>query len=235
MNFNQEMNIVNKTALNLLGLAETELKELEELLDNKQIKDDLNASILDLSRLITTQEDPIEYPQIQEKTPYGTYYDRLSGLPNQNSFTEQLQEIIISYSHKKENPFAVVVLDLDNFREINDSFGYYLGDRLLVAIAQRLQQCVRSSDLVARLEGDEFAILLKNINSIQISEKIAYRIQDELSFPFYLIGEEVALTASLGITLSSSNNYNPVKLLSNAKIALCQAKALGRDSFVVLE
>ena len=227
--------MIDRTARNLLGLAETELKELEQLLGNSKTRYDLAASIVELSRIIAAREEVTEYPQIPEKTHYGNYYDRLTGLPNQNSLLEKLQETIIAYRQGQDNSFVILVIDLDRFRYINDRFGYYLGDRLLVAISHRLQQCVRSSDLVARLEGDKFAIVLNNIDSTAISEKIAYRIQHELSFPFCLIGEEISVTASLGIALSCHDNCHPVQLLSNAEIAVCQAKALGRDSFVVLE
>lgn len=227
--------MVNQTALNLLGLAETEFKELTELLGNSQLKHALTSSILDLSRQNATQEDTNEYPDFPEKSKYSVYYDRLTGLPNQNSFRQQLQETIVAYNQRQENPFAILVLDLDYFKQVNDNLGYYLGDQLLVGIAQRLQQCVRSSDSVSRLEGDEFVIMLKNIDNIQISEKIAYRIQHELSFPFDLMGEEVLITASIGISLSCHHRDNLEKLLGNAGIAVCQAKALGRDSFIVLE
>lgn len=235
MNFNKKANMVNQSALDILGLGETELKEIEELLFNSKLSDDLTDSIIDLSRQIASQKDYREERQLQEKTSYTTYYDRLTGLPNHNSFAQQLQEIISSWTKNKENPFAILVIDLDNFKQINENLGYYFGDRLLVSIAQRVQQCIRSSDLVAHLGGDRFAIILKNISNIEISQKIAYRFQYELSFPFYLIGEEVFTTASIGIALSSKHSAHPDKLLGNAEIALSQAKASGKDSFVVFK
>ena len=186
-----------------------------------------------ISRLIGSQADITQDKQIEKQLHYDNYYDRLTGLPNRNLFTEELQQIIAS--PKQEDLFAVLILDLDSFKTINDSLGHFLGDQLLISIAHRLQQCVRSHDVIARLGGDEFVILLKDINNLQIPQQIAYRIQQELSFPFYLNGQEVFTTTSIGIALSSNHSRHQEGLLRDAEIAMYQAKAYGKDRFVIFE
>ena len=139
---------------------------------------------------------------------------------------------------------ALIFLDLDGFKLINDSFGHLMGDQLLVAIANRLETTVRSSDCIARfgrnhtiarLGGDEFTILLEGISSTQDATRVAERIASELSAPFAVGGQKLFPTASMGIALYSPSYQNPEELLRDADTAMYSAKALGKKRFEVFD
>ena len=120
--------------------------------------------------------------------------------------------------------FAVLFLDLDRFKVVNDTLGHLSGDQLLIALAHRLQLCLRPGDTVARLGGDEFSILLENIHDVEDAIQVADRIQSELELPFNLSGHEVFTSASIGIALSTSNYDQPEELLRDADVTMYSAK-----------
>src|SRR5690606_34227415 len=158
-------------------------------------------------------------------------HDALTGLPNRLLFMERLAHSISRTRRRESYLFAVLFLDLDRFKVINDSLGHHLGDELLVLIAQRLQRCIRGEDLVARLGGDELAILRAEISGISDATRVAQRIQAELSAPVDLGGLDVFTSASIGIALSSSAYDRPEFLVRNADMAMYRAKALGQARF----
>jgi diguanylate cyclase (GGDEF)-like protein len=134
---------------------------------------------------------------------------------------------------RKDSLFAVLFVDLDRFKVINDSLGHMIGDQLLIAIAQRLRICLRSEDTAARLGGDEFAILLENITDISDAIGVANRIQEELTLPFNLGGQEVFTSTSVGIALGTEDYDKPEDLLRDADTAMYHAKALGKARYEV--
>ena len=145
---------------------------------------------------------------------------------------------------QKDKTLALIFLDLDGFKLINDSFGHLIGDHLLVAIANRLETTIRSGDCVARfgknhtiarLGGDEFTILLEGISNTQDATRVAERIASELSAPFAVGGQELFPTASMGIALYSPSYQNPEELLRDADTAMYSAKALGKKRFEVFD
>ena len=138
----------------------------------------------------------------EEKLVHDALHDMLTGLPNRALFMDRLGHAIELSKRRPEVLFAVLFIDLDRFKVVNDSLGHLVGDRLLIAIAQRLEICLRAGDTVARLGGDEFAILLENIKNTQDAIQIAERVQAELAEPFYLNEYQVFSSASIGIVCS---------------------------------
>lgn len=166
---------------------------------------------------------------------YDALHDALTGLPNRILFMERLEQLIWQAKRYQDYLFAVLFLDLDRFKLVNDSLGHMVGDQLLIAIARRLERCLHPEDTIARLGGDEFAILLDNVRDIGNPTRVADRIQAELALPFNLSGHEVFTTASIGIALSSTG-YNQLEdLLRNADTAMYRAKALGKTRYEVFD
>jgi diguanylate cyclase (GGDEF)-like protein/PAS domain S-box-containing protein len=149
-----------------------------------------------------TVEDITVRKIAEEKLVHDALHDMLTGLPNRALFMDRLGHAIDLSKRHPEVLFAVLFIDLDRFKVVNDSLGHLVGDRLLIAIAQRLTICLRAGDTVARLGGDEFAILLENIKSTEDASQIAERVQAELAQPFYLNEYQVFTSASIGIVCS---------------------------------
>ncbi|RCJ21696.1 hypothetical protein A6S26_23275 [Nostoc sp. ATCC 43529] len=160
------------------------------------------------------------------------FHDALTGLPNRAAFINRLRHAIHYSKRHSDYLFAVLFIDLDRFKVINDSLGHHKGDQFLLAIASRLELCVRSIDTAARLGGDEFTILLEGIQDVSDAIKVAERIEQELKLPFELDGQEIFTTASIGIALSSTVNYEqPEEVLRDADTAMYRAKILGRARY----
>ena len=172
---------------------------------------------------------------IEEQLRHDALHDALTGLPNRLLFMERLTHAIARARRRETYLFAVLFLDLDRFKVINDSLGHQVGDELLVLIAQRLGRCLRGEDTVARFGGDEFAILLEGITGISDATRVAERIQAELSASVNLGGFDVFTSASIGIALSSTAYERPEYLLRNADMAMYRAKGLGQARFEVFD
>ena len=164
----------------------------------------------------------------EEKLLHDAFHDALTGLPNRSLFTDRLEHALRRARRRKDYLFAVLFLDLDRFKVVNDSLGHAIGDQLLVAIARRLEACLRAGDTVARIGGDEFVLLLEDIESINEATIIVNRLQKKITSPIVLDGHEVFITASIGIALSSGEYLEPTNLLRDADTAMYRAKELGR-------
>ncbi|MDQ1591564.1 MAG: hypothetical protein QOG71_2191 [Pyrinomonadaceae bacterium] len=180
--------------------------------------------------------DIAERKHTEAKLLHNAYHDALTGLPNRNLFTDHLQMAVERARRHADYVFAVLFLDLDRFKNVNDSLGHTVGDQLLVALSRRLQHCLRPSDVVARLGGDEFAILLNDIGA-QPDEAVALaeRVQQELMQPFNLGGHEVFTTASIGIALSTTGYETPEAVLRDADTVMYRAKSLGKARHEVFD
>ncbi len=174
----------------------------------------------------------------------GKVVDVLTGLPNRVLFMDRLSRSFERARRRKDKTFALIFLDLDSFKLINDSLGHLIGDQLLVAIAARLEATVRSTDsiarfgknhTIARLGGDEFTILLEDISNVLDVTRVAERISSDLSTPFAVAGQELFPTASIGIALYNPSYQSPEDLLRDADIAMYSAKALGKGRYQIFD
>ncbi len=179
--------------------------------------------------------DITERKQIEEKLVYNAFYDSLTDLPNRALFMDRLKQTVEYEKRHKEYLFAVLFLDLDRFKVINDSLGHMAGDQLLITMAQRLKGLLRAVDTIARFGGDEFVILLNDIKKVSDATEVADRIQKELALPVNLNGQEVFTTVSIGIALNTSGYDCPEDLLRNADIAMYQAKTRGKARYEIFE
>jgi diguanylate cyclase (GGDEF)-like protein len=155
-------------------------------------------------------------------------YDALTGLPNRTLLRERLAQATVD-ARRYQRHVAVMFLDLDEFKLVNDSFGHGVGDEVLVRVAQRLRESVRDGDTVGRLGGDEFAIVLSDMTSPRDAHVVAQRIADSLAQPVVLDGREIRVTASIGIAVHPGAGDDPAMLLKNADAAMYRAKQRGRD------
>ncbi|MEH1882212.1 GGDEF domain-containing response regulator [Nostoc sp.] len=159
---------------------------------------------------------------------HDAFHDILTGLPNRALFMERLERALMLAKRRADYTFAVLFLDLDRFKVVNDSLGHMIGDQLLTALASRLESCLRVGDTVARIGGDEFTILLDNLKTINDVTSVVERIHQALTSAFQLSGYEVFTTVSIGIALSKGSYNLPEELLRDADIAMYRAKALGK-------
>ncbi len=179
-------------------------------------------------RMAGSQADITARKQAEQQLVHDTLHDTLTQLPNRVLFLERLTSSLFRAKRRADYPFAVLFLDLDRFKFVNDSLGHAMGDELLVAIARRLEKCVREGDTVARLGGDEFGILLDDSGGGADATAVAERIHADLRRPFDLNGTEVFTSASIGISLGSSECEQPGHLLRDADMAMYRAKSLGK-------
>ncbi|MEP0868282.1 EAL domain-containing protein [Trichocoleus desertorum AS-A10] len=196
-----------------------------------------NAPLLDAQGqvlgAISFVQDITERTQVEKQLLQSAFFDSLTGLPNRAFFSDRLHQAAAKVSRQSDGCFAVLFLDLDRFKVVNDSLGHLVGDQLLVEVAQRLQACLRIGDTLAHLAGDEFAILLEHIQDINDATCVARQIQEAIKMPFILNGHEVFTTISIGIALSTIDYEKPDNLLRDADTAMYRAKALGKARYEV--
>lgn len=167
----------------------------------------------------------------EERLLHDAFHDSLTMLPNRALFIDHLKLAVNHRRRRKGYLFAVLFIDLDRFKVINDSLGHMVGDEFLVATARRLESCLRDGDTIARLGGDEFTILLDGIKDYGDAQRVAERVQEVLAEPFDLSGRELFITASVGIKYSSEDDEQPEDLLRDADTAMYCAKTLGKAQY----
>ncbi len=172
----------------------------------------------------------IERKQIEQKLTKLVHFDSLTGLANREYFNITLTRSV-EQAKRRNQTLGLMFLDLDHFKEINDTLGHLMGDKLLVCIAERLQSCVRSIDFIARLGGDEFVIILDDIKTSKTATNIAEKILAALSNPVDLANSEVFISSSVGITLFPDDATNVNDLLKYADVTMYKAKDSGRNNF----
>lgn len=183
-----------------------------------------------ITHYISTGKDVTERMQTQERLHYLAYHDVLTGLANRALFTERLEHAI-TRSRDAEDHLAILFLDIDRFKNINDTLGHNLGDDLLKILATKLTGCLREGDTIARFGGDEFAILLEDISSEDDTSPIAKKVLEALSEPITINEHELFETVSIGISLYPADGNDATVLLKNADTAMYRAKDMGRNNY----
>src|SRR5215831_16557725 len=206
--------------------AEAERERAEQA---ERYVEELNRHIAEQERISTQLQES------KDHSWHAAFHDALTTLPNRTLLTESLKFVIERAKNQEDYQFAVLFLDLDRFKNVNDSLGHSIGDQLLIAMARRLESCIREGDIVARLGGDEFAILLDGIPNGTEATVMARRIQEKLASPFNLSGHEVFTSTSIGIALSSTGYDHPENMLRDADTAMYRAKAQGKACYEVFD
>jgi diguanylate cyclase (GGDEF)-like protein/PAS domain S-box-containing protein len=171
--------------------------------------------------------DLTERKALEERLEHRAFHDYLTDLPNRQLFVDRLQKALHRTRRKRGRKVAVLFTDLDEFKIINDSLGHEAGDALLTLVAQRLKRCLRPEDSLARFGGDEFVVLIEDIEDPEVAVRIAERITEELKRPFFLEGRELFAPSSIGIGLGDARTKTPETLLRDADTAMYRAKEVG--------
>lgn len=193
-----------------------------------------NLKVSTVKRVELTKEID-ERKLVEKQLKQLAFYDQLTNLANRALFTRQLKYAIKRAERLENYKFAVLFMDLDRFKIINDSLGHSMGDQLLIEVARRLKKCVRSVDMVARFGGDEFAILLDGVKDISDALRVADRIQRALLSPFELLEHEVCTSVCIGIVESVSNYSREEDVLRDADIAMYRAKEKGKAEYKIFD
>lgn len=186
-------------------------------------------------RMAGSQTDVTEWRRVQETLARAARHDPLTGLPNRALFGELLEREIAQAARAGVAQYAVLFIDLDGFKLVNDSLGHLIGDQFLIAIAHRLQSRLRPGDALARLGGDEFAVLITNVNSPTDVRLITERMQEALATPFDIEGREIYASASIGIVVGGEQYRSVADLLRDADTAMYRAKAAGRGGYEMFD
>ncbi len=181
-----------------------------------------------------TATDITDEVEAQERASHLAHHDALTGLPNRVLFRERLN-VALASNTEQTSRVSVICLDLDHFKEVNDTMGHGAGDVLLQQLSNRLMGCVRQSDTVARLGGDEFAIIQVGINQPLDAEELSRKLIEVVRTPFTIEGQDLHIGVSIGISLADINDNDPERLLKNADIALYRAKQSGRATYRIFE
>ncbi len=192
------------------------------------------AAVLDekgvIRHYLAVKEDITLSKQQEQRIRHQAHFDNLTGLPNRFLALDRLTQLI-KEAKRYATKVAVLFLDLDDFKKINDTLGHETGDKLLMQAASRLKDAVRDSDTVGRLGGDEFIVLLGGLNDPALAHSVAESLVDKFHDPFHLDGRELILTASLGIAIYPDDGGDPMELLRNADSAMYYSKEQGRNTF----
>jgi diguanylate cyclase (GGDEF)-like protein/PAS domain S-box-containing protein len=187
------------------------------------------------NRMAGSMSDIQERKSVEQQLHYDAMHDALTDLPNRALFMDRLKYSVARAKRVPSYRFAVLFLDLDRFKDINDSLGHMLGDQVLVEAAKLLSRHLRSTDTIARFGGDEFVILLDDITAMDDATRIADRVQNELMTSLRLHGRKMYITTSIGIVLSATGYDRPEDVLRDADIAMYRAKALGKARYEIFD
>jgi len=180
---------------------------------------------------IVTYRDLRAQKQADARLEYSAMHDSLTGLANRALFLDRLRLTMARFERRSQSGFAVMFLDLDGFKQVNDSFGHSAGDVLLQEVARRLERCLRPEDTVARFGGDEFALLVAEANSLAHLAQVADRIQAEIGEAVRVADEEVTVSVSIGIAVGTAQYRSPEEILRDADFAMYAAKAAGKKQY----
>ena len=201
-------------------------------------KDEIGTLMSSFARMLATIEQQSqeinEFPRRLDQLIREAFRDSLTGLPNRALFMDRLTHALTRAERTGSN-LAVLFLDLDRFKILNDTLGQEVGDRLLIEVAHRLAACLSPEDTVARLGGDEFALLREDTADLSVATALAERVSAEIQRPFVVDGRDVLISASIGVALTGGGSMQPEEVLHNADLAMYQAKAEGRARYELYE
>ena len=227
------------------GPAEQELlsfvaSQIANTLHRRRAADSLQQANAQLEQRVQerTQElshEILQREHIQKQLEHEVLHDALTGLPNRGYLRDRLDRVLALLRRQPGRSAALLYLDIDRFKVVNDSLGHLAGDIMLKEVATRLQSCVREPDLVARLSGDEFAILLEDVQMPETAIKVAQRMLAKLAAPLVIAGKEIEPSASIGIAIADAHYQAADDVLRDADIALYRAKSLGRKRFEMFD
>lgn len=183
-----------------------------------------------ITHFVSTGKDISERIQVQERLQHMAHHDALTDLPNRNLFLDRLQQSL-TRARWHNRLVAVMFMDLDRFKNINDTLGHNVGDQLLLQLSERLNKSVRDGDTIARFGGDEFAILLDDIDSDSHISSLAEKLLDTMAKPFKINKQELFVTASIGVSIFPNDGEDSDTLLRNADVAMYRAKDLGKNNY----
>ncbi len=201
---------------------------IHDITERKRLEEELKHKAEELSRHNN------ELKSKENRLRYLAYHDPLTGLPNRKFFTEQLQESV-NWAKTSSLLLGLLFIDLDGFKQVNDTFGHELGDRLLLSVSQRLIGCLRGSDIVSRLGGDEFTVILRAIPTVEIAAIIAQKILVAMNESIILEGHIIKISASIGVSIYPLNAEDSQTLIKQADAAMYRAKELGKNCYRFLE
>jgi diguanylate cyclase (GGDEF)-like protein/PAS domain S-box-containing protein len=184
----------------------------------------------DVSNYVAVFHDISELKHNEEQLKFQAFYDALTGLPNRVLFMDRLNTALIQAKRNKQQ-LAVLFLDLDNFKNVNDTLGHYAGDLMLIEVAHRLKKCAREEDTVARMSGDEFTIILQELSDEWAPAEVAERILQQFEKAFKIKGTEFYISASIGITYYPTDGTDTPTLIKNADMAMYKIKETGKNSY----
>lgn len=199
---------------------------IRDITKRKLMEENLKRSAAELYR----SND--ELKRRQDRLQYLAYHDPLTGLPNRKLFNEQLEESLL-WAQNNNLMVGLLFIDLDGFKKVNDTLGHEMGDRLLITVANRLNNCLRGSDTVARLGGDEFTVILRAIPNEVVAAKVAEKILLTITEPILLEGNVAKVSASIGISIYPLNSYDAKTLTNQADAAMYRAKHMGKNRYEV--
>ncbi|MBN2117562.1 MAG: EAL domain-containing protein [Anaerolineales bacterium] len=219
------------------------LRQIITLFENKKLNTQLQQTMTalqiqaaELEKTNRELENEIaERKVVEQELTYDSLHDAMTGLPNRVLFLDRLGQAIKYYKRRRDYTFAVLFIDVDQFKVINDSLGHLAGDQLLIAMGRRMRASLRSSDTVARFGGDEFAILLEITGEKKSALHVAEKVQEAINLPFKLDRHELHITASIGVVMDMERYDLPEEVLRDADIAMYQAKASGKARFEVFD
>lgn len=220
-----------------ISVAMERLEAAKELIEyNQQLSEKVQERTAELNKSNESLKKQIEQRKdIELKLIHDAHHDGLTSLPNRVMFNSRLELAIASKQRYNEHNFALLFIDLDRFKSINDTLGHHAGDEFLIEASRRISECKRSHDLLARLGGDEFVVLVDKFNTLDDVEVVAQRIVDSISSVFVIEDKEVFSGASIGVAEITVDYLNPDDVLRDADAAMYQAKNLGRNRFVLFD
>lgn len=186
-------------------------------------------------RTLELREQILQRERIQDQLKHQVMHDALTGLPNRGFLEDRLERLLASLQRETGRRCALLYLDIDRFKVINDSLGHLAGDEMLKEVARRLLNCVRDPDMVARVSGDEFAILLEDVKTPETAQRVAQRVLETLCLPMQVAGRELQPSVSIGIAIADDSYTMADEIVRDADLALYRAKELGRKRFELFD